>query len=86
MKIMLELIEEPVAGICALTGEKVEYNQGYGFFVEGKLNKPVAEAVALEQGFTVNKKTLAKLVALIDEGRKYEEVQKAAHEEFKTLK
>lgn len=85
MKIYLELIEEPMSGKCAVTGKKVSFTKGYGFFADGVLSKPVDEAEALSAGFTMNKKTLGQLAALIDDGKKFEEVQKSAHEEFKDV-
>jgi phenylacetate-coenzyme A ligase PaaK-like adenylate-forming protein len=84
MKIYMEIIAEPVSGTCAVTGKKVKYAKGYGFFADGKLTKPVAEAEALKAGFSVKPKTMKSLAKLIDAGRKFEEVQRASREEFAT--
>ena len=86
MKIFLELIDEPVKGTCVITGKKTSYTAGYGFFADGKRSKPVAEKTALDEGFTVTKQTLRQLAELIEDGKRYEEVQKSAHEEFQDLK
>ncbi len=82
MKIYLEIIKEPVAGVCAVTKKKVKYKGPYGFFAEGDLERPVSETEALKKGFTVKPKTLKKMSSLIDLGVKFEEVQRASHEEF----
>jgi hypothetical protein len=85
MKIYLEIIDEPVKGKCVITGKKVTFEEGYGFFAEGKVSRPVIEEEACKQGFTMKKQTLKRLASLIDQGKKFEEVQKSAHEEFENL-
>jgi hypothetical protein len=82
MKIYLEIIDEPVSGTCAISGKKVKFAKGYGFFVDGKLAKPVAEVEAVKAGFLVKPKTMKRLGQLIDLGKKFEEVQRASREEF----
>lgn len=84
MKIYLETIGEPVSGACALTGRKVKYAKGYGFFAEGKLNRPVSETEALKKGVFIKPKTMKRLTRLMDAGKKFEEVQRASREEFAT--
>jgi predicted nuclease with RNAse H fold len=82
MKIYLEIITEPVQGVCAVSRKKVTFKGPYGFFAEGKMDRPVREAEALKKGFTVKPKTLKKMRVLMDMGLKFEEVQRASHEEF----
>jgi len=82
MNIYLEIIKEPVRGICAVSKKKVKFKGPYGFFAEGKLDKPVSETEALKKGFTVKPKTMKKIGALLDLGIKFEEIQRASHEEF----
>ncbi len=84
MKIYLETISEPVSGTCAVTGKKVKYAKGYGFFAEGKLDRPVAETEALKKGVFIKPATMKKIAKLIDAGKKFEEVQRASREEFAT--
>jgi hypothetical protein len=84
MKIYLETIKDPVSGECSVTGKKVKYAKGYGFFADGKLNRPVAEAEALKKGVFLKPKTLKRLSKLIDEGWKFEEVQRSSRKEFAT--
>ena len=82
MKIYLEIINEPVQGVCAVSKKKVKFKGPYGFFAEGKRDRPVSETEALKKGFTVKPGTMKKISALIDLGRKFDEIQKASHEEF----
>jgi hypothetical protein len=82
MKIYLEIITEPVQGVCAVTKKRVRFKGPYGFFAEGNLDRPVSEAEALKKGFTAKPKTMKKLAALVDLGIKFEEIQRASHEEF----
>ena len=84
MKIYLETIDEPVSGKCAVTGKKVKFAKGYGFFAEGKLDRPVAEAEALKKGVFIKPKAMRRLSKLIDEGKKFEEVQRSSRKEFAT--
>ncbi len=82
MKIYLETIDEPVTGTCAVTGKKVKFAKGYGFFADGKPERPVVEAEALKKGVFIKPKTMKRLAQLVEAGKKYEEVQRASREEF----
>jgi hypothetical protein len=84
MKIYLEIIDEPVTGTCAVSGKTVKFTKGYGFFADGKLTRPVVVAEAVKRGVLIKPKTMKRLAKLIDEGKKFEEVQRASREEFAT--
>ncbi|MEJ2664074.1 MAG: hypothetical protein P8107_08540 [Spirochaetia bacterium] len=83
--IYLMLIDKPVKGTCVISGKPVHFEGFFGFFENQNLKRPVLQELALEKGFTVTPATLDTFRALIDEGRKYEEVQESAHHEIKVL-
>ena len=58
------------------------YKGSYGFFAEGRLTRPVSQTEALKKGFTAKPKTMKKIAILVELGKKFEEVQRASHEEF----
>ncbi|MBN1523284.1 MAG: hypothetical protein JW904_02270 [Spirochaetales bacterium] len=85
MNIIMVLLDDPVEGKCEISGKKVVFDKGVGFFIKGNLKKPVDPSTALKEGFSMDKKTWEKISLLIDEGARYEEVQKSAHREFDDL-
>jgi hypothetical protein len=83
--IFLMLIDQPVEGTCVLSGKPVSFSGPWGFFEEGKQARPVSQELALEKGFTVTPDTLKKIQTLVEDGKKFEEVQESAHHEIAVL-
>ncbi len=83
--IFLMFINQPVKGTCVLSGKPVIFDGSLGFFEDQNQARPVSEDQALERGFTVTPDTFEKIRALVEEGRKYEEVQESAHHEIEVL-
>jgi hypothetical protein len=83
--IFLMLIDQPVEGTCVLSGKAVSFSGPWGFFEDQNPARPVSQEQALERGFTVTPATFEKIQALVEEGKKYEEVQESAHHEIEVL-
>ena len=80
--IYLKVIKIPLTEQSDLNGKEEDYKLRLGFFEENDESKPVNTETALEKGFTFTRETYNMIDRLIEEGHKYEKVQKSAHQEF----